>query len=72
MYVMRWSDIRTWGTDMPPVDGDIVSVPKGMTLLVDQSTLGWMELLSKEPLFLQMRHLWKYMLVSLRSMVDNL
>lgn len=38
MYVMRWSDIRTWGTDLPPVEGDLVYVPKGMTLLVDQST----------------------------------
>ena len=38
MYVLRWSDIRTWGTDLPPVDGDLVYVPKGMTLYVDQST----------------------------------
>ena len=37
-YVLRWSDIRTWGTDMPPIDGDLVYVPKGMNLLVDQST----------------------------------
>lgn len=37
-YVMRWSDIRTWGTDMPPIDGDLVYVPVGMNLLVDQST----------------------------------
>lgn len=37
-YVMRWSDIRTWGTDMPPIDGDLVYVPAGMNLLVDQST----------------------------------
>jgi hypothetical protein len=37
-YVMRWSDIRTWGTDMPPIDGDLVYVPPGMNLLVDQST----------------------------------
>lgn len=35
---MRWSDIRTWGTDMPPIDGDLVFVPAGMNLLVDQST----------------------------------
>lgn len=35
---MRWSDIRTWGTDMPPIDGDLVYVPRGMNLLVDQST----------------------------------
>lgn len=37
-YVLRWSDIRTWGTDMPPVDGDLVFVPRGMNLLVDVST----------------------------------
>lgn len=37
-YVLRWSDIRTWGTDMPPEEGDLVYVPKGMTLFVDQST----------------------------------
>ena len=35
---MRWSDIRTWGTDMPPINGDLVFVPAGMNLLVDQST----------------------------------
>jgi hypothetical protein len=35
---MKWSDIRTWGTDMPPIDNDLVFVPKGMNLLLDQST----------------------------------
>ena len=35
---MRWSDIRTWGTDLPPIDDDMVYVPKGMHLLVDEST----------------------------------
>jgi hypothetical protein len=35
---MRWSDHRTWGTDLPPVDKDLVYVPPGMHLLVDQST----------------------------------
>ena len=35
---MRWSDIRTWNTDSFPVDGDLVYVPKGMTLFIDQST----------------------------------
>ena len=38
LYVLRWSDIRTWGTDLPPVEDDLVYVPKGMTLYVDQST----------------------------------
>lgn len=37
-YVMRWSDIRTWGTDLPPVEGDLVYVPQGMTLYIDQDT----------------------------------
>jgi hypothetical protein len=37
-YVLRWSDSRTWGVDQPPIDGDLISVPKGMTLLVDQDT----------------------------------
>lgn len=37
-YVLRWSDARTWGTDLPPIDGDLISIPAGMTLLVDQDT----------------------------------
>ena len=37
-YVMRWSDERTWGTDLPPVEGDLVVVPKGMSLYVDETT----------------------------------
>ena len=37
-YVMRWSDSRTWGVDIPPIDGDLVYIPKGLSLLVDQST----------------------------------
>ena len=37
-YVLRWSDSRTWGVDLPPLDGDLVSIPAGMTLLVDQDT----------------------------------
>lgn len=37
-YVLRWSDTRTWGTDLPPIDGDLISIPAGMTLLVDQDT----------------------------------
>ena len=37
-YIMRWSDSRTWGVDIPPIDGDLVFIPKGMSLLVDQST----------------------------------
>lgn len=38
LYVLRWSDSRTWGVDQAPIDGDLVYVPQGMTLLVDQST----------------------------------
>lgn len=37
-YVMKWSDPRTWGTDLPPVENDLVYVPQGMHLLVDEST----------------------------------
>ena len=37
-YVLKWSDPRTWGTDMPPIEGDLVFIPEGMTLLVDEST----------------------------------
>lgn len=38
LYVLKWSDSRTWGTDLPPVEGDLVYVPPGMTLLVDTDT----------------------------------
>lgn len=38
MYVLRYSDTRTWGLDVPPIDGDFVYIPKGMTLLIDQTT----------------------------------
>lgn len=37
-YVLKWSDQRTWGTDLPPIDDDLVYVPYGMHLLVDVST----------------------------------
>lgn len=35
---MAWSDKRTWGTDMPPIEGDLVVVPENMVLYVDEST----------------------------------
>ena len=38
LYVLRWSDQATWGVDIPPVDNDLIVVPKGTTLLVDQNT----------------------------------
>ena len=37
-YVMRWSDPTTWGVDSLPNDGDLVHVPEGRVLFVDQST----------------------------------
>ena len=37
-YVMRWSDPTTWGFDSSPSDGDLVTVPKGRVLYVDEST----------------------------------
>ena len=38
LYVLKWSSSSTWGVDMPPVDNDLVYVPKGTTLYVDQDT----------------------------------
>lgn len=38
LYVLEWSNSTTWGVDMPPIDNDLIYVPKGTTLLVDQST----------------------------------
>lgn len=38
LYVLKWSDSKTWGVDLPPVDGDLVVVPTGLTLMVDQNT----------------------------------
>ena len=38
LYVLKWSDSRTWGVDLPPIEDDLVYVPAGMTLLVDQDT----------------------------------
>jgi hypothetical protein len=37
-YVQKWSDARTWGSDLPPIDGDLISIPKGMNLMIDQDT----------------------------------
>jgi len=34
-YVNYWSEPKTWGGDFPPVDGDLISIPKGLNLLVD-------------------------------------
>ena len=38
LYIDRWSEERTWGGEAVPREGDSVYVPKGMTLLVDEST----------------------------------
>lgn len=37
-YAFRYSDPNTWSGDFPPIEGDAVYVPKGMVLMVDQST----------------------------------
>jgi len=34
-YVNYWSEPKTWGGNFPPVDGDLISIPKGLHLLVD-------------------------------------
>jgi len=38
LYILRWSDYRTWGVDVPPIDGDLVYIPLGLALYVDQDT----------------------------------
>jgi len=35
MYVSYWSEPSTWGGDFAPIEGDSVSIPKGLHLLVD-------------------------------------
>ena len=34
-YCSLWSDDSTWGQLLPPIDGESVSVPSGLCLLVD-------------------------------------
>ena len=34
-YVSKWSDDQTWGSDLAPVEGDAIEIPKGQHLLVD-------------------------------------
>jgi len=38
LYVLKWSNAKTWGVDSFPIDNDLVYVPVGLTLLVDQNT----------------------------------
>ncbi|XP_052060298.1 fibrocystin-L-like isoform X3 [Mytilus californianus] len=37
-YVWAWSSTNSWGGKNPPVEGEIVVIPAGMTILLDQST----------------------------------
>jgi hypothetical protein len=34
-YCSLWSEESTWGSLLPPIDGESVAVPKGICLLVD-------------------------------------
>jgi len=34
-YVSLWSEPQTWGFDIPPQEGESISIPKGQHLLVD-------------------------------------
>jgi len=34
-YVSLWSDVKTWGNDNLPVEGESISIPKGRHLLMD-------------------------------------
>lgn len=34
-YVSFWSNPLTWGGDIPPLEGESVSIPKGQHLLFD-------------------------------------
>ena len=34
-YVRKWSDPGTWGGEFAPMEGETVSIPEGMSLLVD-------------------------------------
>jgi type VI protein secretion system component Hcp len=33
-----WSSTNSWGGNNPPGEGEIVVIPAGMTILLDQST----------------------------------
>ena len=34
-YVSLWSEPQTWGYDVPPMEGDAISIPTGQHLLFD-------------------------------------
>jgi hypothetical protein len=38
LYVLKWSNPKTWGVGMPPIANDLIYVPLGTTLLVDVNT----------------------------------
>jgi hypothetical protein len=37
-YADFWSSLTTWGGKLPPVEGDLVHIPKGKTVILDIST----------------------------------
>ncbi|CAE8614080.1 unnamed protein product [Polarella glacialis] len=37
-YLDRWSQLDTWANQEPPVAGDLVMVPKGQSVLLDEDT----------------------------------
>lgn len=37
-YIYEWSDPITWGGDIPPIAGDLVSIPTGQILLFDMDS----------------------------------
>lgn len=42
-YVSRWSDKETWGMDIPPLEGEAVTIPSGQHLLVDVAVVPKLE-----------------------------
>lgn len=34
----KWSNIDTWGVDLPPIEGDLIYIPPNMHLYIDEST----------------------------------
>ena len=37
LYVHRWSEESTWGGEVPPREGESVSIPAGQNILYDVS-----------------------------------
>lgn len=38
MYAYKWSELETWGGYIKPSNGDSVIVPKGMIIILNEST----------------------------------